>query len=124
MDERLFFDYVAAMTSDFVDVIHFPLSGATPESELPLESKLVQSSRVQPLVDEAASVKDVIKRIPSARGFLRRGFLNSSAARQVSPKVPVVSPSTLIVKEDEVVGTPSLLGRCVSPSADKGKDLG
>lgn len=83
----------------------------------------MQSSRVQPLVDEAASVKDVIKLIPPTRGFLRRGFLNSSSARQVSLKVSVVSSSTLIVKEDEVVGTPSLLGRCVSSSADKGKDL-
>jgi hypothetical protein len=82
----------------------------------------VQSSRVPPLVDEAAFVKDVIKRTPSERGFLQCGFLNSSTARQVSPKMPVVSPSTL-VKEDEVVGTPSHLGRCVSPSADKGEDL-
>jgi hypothetical protein len=101
----------------------FPLSGANPESELPLESKLVQSFRVPPLVDETASVKDVIKRTSPARGFLRRGFLNSSPARQVSPKVPVVSPSTLVVKEDEVVGTPSHLGRCVSPLVDKGEDL-
>jgi len=67
-------------------------------------------------------VKDVIKRTP-ARGFLRRGFLNSSPARLVSPKVSVVSPPTLAVKEDEVVGTPSQLGRCVSPSTDKGEDL-
>jgi hypothetical protein len=83
----------------------------------------VQSSRVPPLVDEAASMKDVIKQIPPARGFLRRGFLNSSPARQVSPKVLVMLPLTLVVKEDEVVGTPSLLGCCVSPSADKGEDL-
>jgi hypothetical protein len=46
----------------------------------------VLSSWVPPLVDEAASVKDVIKQIPLARGFLRGGFLNSSLARQVSPK--------------------------------------
>jgi hypothetical protein len=61
----------------------FPLSGANPESELPLESKLVQSFRVPPLVDETASVKDVIKRTSPARGFLWRGFLNLSSARQV-----------------------------------------
>jgi hypothetical protein len=34
-----------------------------------------------------------------------------------------VSPSTLVVKEDEVVETPSHLGRCISPSADKGEGL-
>jgi hypothetical protein len=32
MDERLFSDSVVALRSDFVDVIPFPLSGATPES--------------------------------------------------------------------------------------------
>jgi hypothetical protein len=40
-----------------------------------------------------------------------------------SPNVPVMSLTTLIVKEDGVVGTPSHLGRCVSPLADKGEDL-
>lgn len=35
MDEHLFSDYVAAMRLDFVDVIHFPLSGATPELRAP-----------------------------------------------------------------------------------------
>jgi hypothetical protein len=123
MDERLFSDYVAAMRSNFVDGIPFPLLGATPESELPLESKLVQSSRVPPLFDEVAFVEDVIKQIPPAMGFLWRGFLNSSLAGQVSPKVPVVSLLTLVVKEDEVVVTPSHLGCCVSPSAEKGENL-
>jgi len=83
----------------------------------------VQSSRVPPLLDEAATVKVVIKQIPSVRGFLRRGFLNSSLAGQVSPKVSVALPSTLVVKEDEVVGAPSHLGRFVSPPAEKGEDL-
>jgi len=41
MDERLFSDSVAVMRLDFTDGIHFPLSGATLEPELPLESKLV-----------------------------------------------------------------------------------
>jgi hypothetical protein len=82
MDERLFSDSMAAMRLDFAGGLPFPLSGATLESELgvplfPLESKLVQSSRVPHLVDEAATVKVVIKQIPLARGFLRRGFLNS-----------------------------------------------
>jgi hypothetical protein len=123
MDERLFSNSVAAMISDFADGFPFPLSSATPASELPLESKLVQSSRVPPLVDVAAFVKDVIKRTPPARGFLQRGFLNLRPARQVSSKVLVVSPLTLVVKEDVVVGTPSHLCRCVSPSIDKGEDL-
>jgi hypothetical protein len=34
-----------------------------------------------------------------------------------------MSLTTLIVKEDEVVGTPSHLRPCVSPLADKGEDL-
>jgi hypothetical protein len=54
---------------------------------------------------------------------LQRGFLNSSLAGQVSPKVSVVSPTTLDAKEDEVVRVPPLLGRCVSPKVDKGEDL-
>jgi hypothetical protein len=111
------------MRLDFAGGIPFPLSGATPKSELPLESKLVQSSRVPPLVDNAASMRDVIKQILLLRGFLRRDFLNSSLAGQVSPKVSVVSSSTLVVKEDEMVGVPSHLGRCVSPPAEKGEDL-
>jgi hypothetical protein len=37
--------------------------------------------------------------------------------------VSVASPSTLVVKEDEVVGAPSHLGRCVSPPVEKGEDL-
>jgi hypothetical protein len=82
MDEHLFSDSVAALRLDLADGIPCPLLGATPESELPLESKLVQSSRVPPLVDEVASVKDVIKRTPPARGFLRRGFLNSSPTKK------------------------------------------
>jgi len=114
MDERLFTDSVAVMRLDFVGGIHFPLLGVIPKSELPLES---------PLVDEAASVKDVIKQIPPARGLLRRGFLNSSMVGQVSAKMSIVLLSTLIVKEDEVVGAPSHLGRCVSPLADKGEHL-
>jgi hypothetical protein len=112
MDKRIFFRFCSG---EFADGIPFPPSGATPEPELPLESNLVQSSRVPPLVDEATFMKDVIKRTPLVRGFLWRGFF--------SPKVPVLSPTTLIVKEDEVVKTPSHLGRCVSPSADKGEDL-
>jgi len=47
-----------------------------------MESKLVQSSKLE-VVDEATSVKVVIRQTPPARGFLRRGFLNSSLARQV-----------------------------------------
>jgi hypothetical protein len=70
MDECLFYDYVASMRLDFAGRIPFPLSGATLESELPLESKLVQSSRMPPLVDKATFVKDVIKQIPPAKGFL------------------------------------------------------
>jgi hypothetical protein len=68
-------------------VEYLPLSGATPESKpgvplFPMESKLVQSSKLE-VVDEATSVKVVIRQTPPARGFLRRGFLNSSLARQV-----------------------------------------
>jgi len=37
--------------------------------------------------------------------------------------VSIVSPSNLVVKKDEVVGTPSHLGRCISPLAEKGEDL-
>jgi hypothetical protein len=69
-------------------------------------------------------VNDVIKQNPPARGFLWRGFLNLSMASLVSPKVSVVLPSTLVVKEDEVVGAPSHLGRCVSPPAYKVRTLG
>jgi len=88
MYEQLFFDSMAAMRLDFAGWIPIPLLGATPESEpgvplFPLESKLVQGARVPPLVDEATSVKVVIKQIPPTRGFLRRGFLNSSLAGQV-----------------------------------------
>jgi hypothetical protein len=86
------------MRLDFAGGIPFPLSGATPKSELPLESQLVQSFRVPPLVDNVASVRDVIKQIPLLRGFLLRDFLNSNLVGQVSPKVSVVSPSTLAVK--------------------------
>jgi hypothetical protein len=90
MDERLFFDSVATMRLDFASGIPFPLSGATLELDLgvplfSLDSKLLQSSRVPPLVDKATSGKVVIKQISSARGFLRRAFLNSSSVGQVSP---------------------------------------
>jgi hypothetical protein len=34
-------------------------------------------------------VKEVIKPIPHARGFLRRGFLNPSSARHALTKVSV-----------------------------------
>jgi hypothetical protein len=44
-------------------------------------------------------VKEVIKHIPPARGFLRRGFLDPSPAGHVPPKVPLAPPSTLNVKE-------------------------
>jgi hypothetical protein len=59
---------------EFAVGIPFPPLGATPEPELPLESNLVQSSQVPPLVDEATSMKDVIKRTPPVRGFFWRGF--------------------------------------------------
>jgi hypothetical protein len=60
----------------------------------------VQSSKSE-VVDEAASVKVVIRQTPPARGFLQRGFLNSSLAEQVLPKLSVASLSTLVVKEYE-----------------------
>jgi hypothetical protein len=83
----------------------------------------MHTSRVPPPVVEAVSVKEVIKQVPPARGFLQRGFLNPSPTGQVSPIVPAVLPSTLVVKEDEVVGSPSHLGRCISTLDDKGEDL-
>jgi hypothetical protein len=78
---------------------------------------------VLPLVEKTASMKNAIKQTPLARDFLRRGFLNSCLARQVSPKVSFVSPTTLVAKEEEVKRAPPLLGRCVSPKVDKGEDL-
>jgi hypothetical protein len=128
MDERLFFNSVEAMRLDVAGGIPSPLLGATPESvsRVPLllvESKLVHSSRVPPLVEEAASVKVAIKQTPSARDFLRRGFLNSSLVEQVLLKVSVILLSTLVANEDEVVRTPPHLGSCVSPTVDKGEDL-
>ncbi len=54
---------------------------------------------------------------------MQRGFLNSSLAGQVSPKVSVMSLKTLVAKEEEVIRAPPLLDRCVSPKVDKGEDL-
>jgi hypothetical protein len=88
-----------------------------------LESKLKHSSRVPSLAEKEIFKKMAIKQTPSARDFLRRGFLNSSLAGQVSPKVFGVSPSSLDAKEEEVVSAPPLLGRCVSAIVDKGEDL-
>jgi hypothetical protein len=41
MDERLFFDSMASMRLDFASGFPYPLSGATPKSELPLERQLL-----------------------------------------------------------------------------------
>jgi hypothetical protein len=62
------------------------------------------------------------------RGFLRQGFLNLSPVVQViSPhllhKVSVVSVSTPVVKEDEVVRAPSPLDGCATPTTVKGEDF-
>jgi len=39
------------------------------------------------------------------------------------PIVLFVSSSTLVVKEDGVEGAPSLLGGCVTPTAEKGENF-
>jgi hypothetical protein len=57
------------------------------------------------------SVMDIVKPSNSNKGFLRRGFFNSSPAVKVSTHTSllesVMSSSTLHVKEDGVVGIPS-----------------
>lgn len=116
------------MRLDVASRIPSPLLGATPELVpgvplLLMESKLVHSSWVPPLIEEAAFVKVAIKQTPSVRDFLRRGFLNSSLTGQVSHRVSVVLLSTLVANEDEVVRTPPHLGCCVTPTVDKGEDL-
>lgn len=40
----------------------------------------------------------------------------------LSPEVSVASSSTLVAKEVEVEGTPSLLGGCGTPNNEKGED--
>jgi hypothetical protein len=75
----------------------------------PKESKLLQSSKLE-VIDGAAPVKVASKKTSPARGFLRRGFINPSLSGQASPKVSVASSSTL-------------LGSCVTPTADKDEDL-
>jgi hypothetical protein len=86
-----------------------------------LVSKLLQSSKTE-VIDEATSLKVASNKTSPARGFLRRGFLNPGLSGQASPKGLVVPPSTLVVKEDDVVGA-SFLGSCVTPTGDKDEDF-
>jgi hypothetical protein len=69
-------------------------------------------------------VKDIIKPSTSRKGFLRQGVSHLSPVVKVfTPHTllleSVVSPSTLDVKEDGVVGIPSPLGGCVTPTVER-----
>jgi hypothetical protein len=84
------------------------------------------------LVMEAAgrsnSVKDILKPYISKKVFLRKGFLNSSPAMKVSTPhslllESIVSSSTLDVKEDGVMGHPSPLSHCVTPTFEEGNEF-
>jgi len=73
-------------------------------------------------------VKDIVKPSNLKKGFLRWGFLNLSSAMEVSTYhtsllESVMSSSTLHVKEDGVVGIPSPLSGCVTPTIVKGDDF-
>jgi hypothetical protein len=104
LDESLFAETMAAMRTNIVN-----------------ETKSLQRSKVED-PSKAVSMKVVVKQSCPARGFLRRGFLNRSVQPTLSPKVSVVSSSTVVAKEVGVEGTPSLLGGCGSPKVEKDED--
>jgi hypothetical protein len=127
LDESLFQEFVAAMRID--------IAGETkPLQLLKLEDCLlameVLVAAAQPVLDSvvvAVYLKVVDKQSTLVRGFLRRWFLNPSLLVQVkpllSPEVSVPSSSTPTVKEDGLEGAPSLLGGCVTSTAEKGEDF-
>jgi hypothetical protein len=95
-----------------------------------LLADVVSVAAALPVLDPvgmAASVKIDVKHSTMRRSFLRRGFPKLSPAVHVSPhllpKVSIASPSTLVVKEDEVEGVPSLLGEVFNGSLQSQKWL-
>jgi hypothetical protein len=103
LDENLFVEFVAA--NEAVAVL-----------------PVMDSARV------ADSVKDFVKPSTSMKGLLRREFLNPSpAVKALTPHTSllesVVLSSTLEVKGIGVVGIPSPLGGCVTPTIWKSDDF-
>jgi hypothetical protein len=83
---------------------------------------------VKDSVRVADSVKDIVKPYISKKGFLQRGFLNPTPAMKVytphsSLLELVVLSTTLDVKEDGMIGLPSLLSGCVTPILEKGNEF-
>lgn len=98
---------------------------------LPVRFSAKEAVVVLPLMDSARvanSVKDIFKPSNSNKGFLLGGFLNPSPAVKVStPHTSLLesvdSSSTMDVKEAGVVGIPSLLSDCVTPTIGKDDDF-
>jgi hypothetical protein len=97
---------------------------------LPVSFSAKEATVVLPVTDFAGvvnSVKDFVKPSTSMKGILRREFLNRSpTTKSLTPHTSlldsVMPSSTQVVKEVGVVGIPSTLGGCVTPTVGKGDD--
>lgn len=112
LDDNLFAESVAAM--------RLPVIVSTEEAVSVL--LVLDSAGV------ADSVKYIVKPFISKKGFFRRGFLNPNPAMKVSTPhssllESIMSSTTLDVKEDGVIGFPSLLSGCVTPFIGNGDDF-